>query len=93
MFEKGTNPSMDTITKIINAFPLLNLEWLVKGEGNIEYEIQNNTGLLKSLLKYIQKEFLFYDIDFTAGFYLLRIMLNLLPDSYISHPFLKDVVM
>jgi hypothetical protein len=68
MFEKGTNPSMDTIT-IINAFPLLNLEWLVKGEGNIEYEIQNNTGLLKSLLKYIQKEFLFYDIDFTAGFY------------------------
>jgi hypothetical protein len=52
MFEKGTNPSMDTITKIINAFPLLNLEWLVKGEGNIEYEIQNNTGLLKSLLKY-----------------------------------------
>jgi hypothetical protein len=93
MFEKGTNPSMDTITKIINAFPLLNLEWLVKGEGNIEYEIQNNTGLLEKPAEIYSKGVPFYDIDFTAGFLPIENNAQSLPDSYISHPFLKDVVM
>jgi transcriptional regulator with XRE-family HTH domain len=36
MLEKETNPSFETITKIINAFPLISIEWLIVGKGEIE---------------------------------------------------------
>ena len=36
MLDKDTNPSVETINKILNAFPLISLNWLIKGDGNME---------------------------------------------------------
>jgi transcriptional regulator with XRE-family HTH domain len=43
MMKRGTQPSFDTILKIINAFPLISLKWLMLGKG----EMNNNEELEK----------------------------------------------
>ena len=35
MFEKQTNPSIDTLNKILNAFTYINSDWLLRGYGNM----------------------------------------------------------
>lgn len=35
MFEKQTNPSIDTLNKILNAFTYVNSDWLLRGYGNM----------------------------------------------------------
>jgi SOS-response transcriptional repressor LexA len=92
MLEKGTNPSFDTINKIIVAFPLISLNWLVKGEGAIEEfanEIQNKVHLLEEPSNNYSKGVPYYDIDFTAGFLPIENSHQSTPDSYVSHPFFK----
>jgi hypothetical protein len=53
---------MDTITKIINAFPLLNLEWLVKGEGNIRIRNTKQYRLIEEPAENIFKRSSFFMI-------------------------------
>lgn len=35
MFNRGTNPSVDMLLKISNAYPNISLKWLLKGEGEM----------------------------------------------------------
>lgn len=43
MFEKGTNPNLDTLNKILNAFTYINPDWLIRGYGDmlINYNDEN----------------------------------------------------
>jgi SOS-response transcriptional repressor LexA len=35
MFEKETNPNLDTLNKILYAFPYINANWLIRGQGEM----------------------------------------------------------
>lgn len=77
MFEKETNPSFDQILKITDAFPLINIEWLLKGKGNMYNERE-------AAINHERKGSPYYNVDFIGGF---DIMLNdqtVNPDYYID---------
>lgn len=90
MLDKDTNPSVETINKILNAFPSINLNWLIKGDGNMEvidYKQNDNTELLNESITDYNKGVPYYDLDFTAGFLEVNNNQSVKPDSYIDHPF------
>lgn len=77
MFEKGTNPSFEQIQKITDAFPSINIEWLLKGTGNMNKE-------KFAIVNYETKGSPYYNVDFIGGF---EIMINdqtINPDYYID---------
>lgn len=43
MFTKNTEPSSKTIIAILNAFPLLSAEWLLRGEGSMFKETKEQS--------------------------------------------------
>lgn len=54
MFEKGTNPSIDTLLKIINTFTEINPMWLLLGTGEmIVKKVSNIISDPSSLMKII----------------------------------------
>lgn len=91
MLEKDTNPSVETINKIINVFPSINLKWLIKGEGEMEdfYDIKEENNLIEEPSSNYRKGVPYYDVEFSAGFLEVENNQSAHPDSYISHPFFK----
>lgn len=79
MFEKGTNPSYDQLIKIHDAFPSINIEWLVTGGGSMYKEQASSISINHQM-----KGAPYYNVDFIGGF---DIMLNdqtVNPDYYID---------
>lgn len=63
MFERDTNPSIETLIKITNAFPLLNPLWVVFGYGNmilapdeVMFKPQDNELLKAQIKKEVEAE-------------------------------------
>lgn len=77
MFEKETNPSFEQIQKITDAFPSINIEWLLKGTGEMIKE--------KSMLvNYETKGSPYFNVDFIGGFEIMVNDQTVNPDYYID---------
>ncbi len=79
----------DTILKIINKFPEINVDWLITGKG----EMLKKTEAEKPSINYVHKGSPYYNVDFIGGFDLVLNDQTLNPDYYIDFaPFNKDGV-
>ena len=62
MFSKKTNPSLETLIKINNAFPLYSTDWLISGKGSmlksdeINTEIKQINGFMKNKILEFENE-------------------------------------
>ena len=61
LFNRGNEPKVSVVTSILNAFPLISAEWLIRGEGSMKREedeprISYTTGVP------------YYNVDFIGGF-------------------------
>lgn len=97
MIDKGTNPSIDTLNKILNAFTSINPVWLIQGYGEMiienkvpeESTAYKTSGSIAKETSIQEKGVPFYDVDFTASFLTVENNNQTEPTSYIDHPFFK----
>lgn len=85
--ERNGNPSFEVLQKILNAFPEINPEWLILGNGAMLKEEQEITHLNNSAT--INQEFKgspYYNVDFIGGFDLMMNDQTINPDYYINYP-------
>lgn len=85
--ERNGNPSFEVLQKILNAFPEINPEWLILGNGAMLKEEQEITHL--NNLATINQEFKgspYYNVDFIGGFDIVMNDQTINPDYYINYP-------
>jgi DNA-binding XRE family transcriptional regulator len=87
MLDKGTNPNVDTVVKILNAFPLVNTEWLITGKGEFEKSTYKNESVLLKVEEAKSKmEVLHKNDAFTTS------LIDLLFDSEVFKAKIKELV-
>ena len=78
----------DAISYLINAFPDINLHWLMTGEGEMSSSNPNLVNEPSEKCMTLKKEGVpYYDVEFTSGFTFLENSQTTKPSSYIAHPF------
>ncbi|MBC8618926.1 LexA family transcriptional regulator [Parabacteroides faecis] len=79
----------DTILKIVNKFPELNLDWLITGKGEMLKPVSSAPSI-----NYEHKGSPYYDVDFIGGFDIVLNSQAVNPNYYIDfEPYNKQGVM
>lgn len=89
ILDKKSKPSPKTLEKIRSAYPQINYTWLLTGEGEM---LKGETSTQKEESKpdrslTTTKGVPYYDIDFTLSFAEVENSQQVVPDSYVTHPF------
>lgn len=82
MSSKATTITSDVIEKTISAYPILNIEWLLTGKGEM---LKSELPSIAPKINYSQGQ-PYYDVDFIGGFDLVENNQTLTPDYYIDFP-------
>ena len=77
--ELRKSPTADKVRSIMDAYPELNAQWLMTGEGEMLNDDNNN-------IKYACAGVPYYNVDFTLGFDLVFNDQTTQPDYYVDFP-------
>lgn len=64
LFNRGNEPNVSVVASILNAFPLISAEWLLRGEGNM---LKSEDDTDKPKISYTTGV-PYYNVDFIGGF-------------------------
>lgn len=85
--QKNSSLQSDAIDKILSKYPDTDLHWLITGEVENRQQVVNEDAESYSVSK---KGIPYYDVEFESGFDFLENSQDVLPSSFINHPFFSS---